>query len=615
MLEYRRPSPPAPETTILVVLVLTLVLSGVLAYHAQRAAVSHRQAAEAALRDYAAFASWELERRLAERLPGTLQTAVNRARLPIEVSPLTGRTAIRVFQDPGESPPGRSDIPPLFAPTGDIDGLDLFTGVLLRDLERCGCEEAVRDIFLLDLAGEDVQLRPADLHPTFRDFLTGVLLPEALEDSRNVLYAAEMRLRTWEDGSRVVERVVGPLAAPLVVRPHNEPTSRVVYTYLRNHRGEARAIYGFVLDVPQLATPIIRSIVETTAFLPPSLTGDAANDDVLALRVSIADGEILYRSADHLPAATQVTDTLHTELASLVIEVAIRPELAQTLLIGGLPRSRLPLVLVLFAIALGLLGVAAVQLRRQRVLARLRSGFVSGVSHELRTPLAQIQLFAELLATDRLRPDQRERSVRIIGEESRRLAYLVQNILQFASAERRATRIAPEPTEAAPLIEDIVDSFAPLARSREVTLTTDLAENIRAPLDRGAIRQVLLNLLDNAVKYGPHGQTVAVGMRAHHGSLTISVSDGGPGVPPAERERIWQPYHRLQRDVESASGGSGIGLSVVKELVELHGGRVSVGEGAAGGAVFEVWLPGAAKVAARPGPGPERYDHIARTSP
>jgi signal transduction histidine kinase len=606
-MRYRKPSPPAPETTILVVLVLTLVLSGVLAYHAHRAAVSHRHAAEAALRDYAAFASWELARRLVDRLPGTVEAAVSRARMPVELSHLTGLPAIRILQKPEELPPGRIALQQLVPPTGDLANLATFTEVLLHELERCGCEEAVRDIFLLDLTDDDVQPQPADLPPAFRDFLTGVLIPEALADSRDILYAAEMRLRTWQDGSQIMERMAAPMAAPLVVRPHDEPASRVIYTYLRDARGEPAAIYGFVLDVPQLATPIIRSIVETTAFLPPSLTGDAANDDVLALRVSIADGEILYRSADHLPAATRVTDTLHTELASLVLEVAIRPELARTLVIGGLPRSRLPLVLVLFAIALGLLGIAAVQLRRQRVLARLRSGFVSGVSHELRTPLAQIQLFADLLATDRLRRDQRERSVRIIGEEARRLAYLVQNILQFSSAERRATRIAPELTEAAPLIEDIVDSFAPLARSREVTLTTELAENVRAPLDRGAIRQVLLNLLDNAVKYGPHGQTVEVGMRAHDGWLKISVTDEGPGIPAEERSRIWQPYHRLQRDVESASGGSGIGLSVVKELIELHGGWVSVGDGPLGGAVFVVWLPGAETIAAEAASEPSDY--------
>jgi signal transduction histidine kinase len=104
---------------------------------------------------------------------------------------------------------------------------------------------------------------------------------------------------------------------------------------------------------------------------------------------------------------------------------------------------------------------------------------------------------------------------------------------------------------------------------------------------------VLLNLLDNAAKYGPRGQTVRVGMCIRAFSARLSVADQGPGVPREERTRIWQPYRRLQRDVDAASGGSGIGLAVVRDLVEAHGGRVWVEDGDGGGARFVVELPGA----------------------
>jgi len=113
-------------------------------------------------------------------------------------------------------------------------------------------------------------------------------------------------------------------------------------------------------------------------------------------------------------------------------------------------------------------SVAIVQLRRQQELVRLRDDFVSGVSHELRTPLAQIRLFADLLESGRLATgEQRSRSIRIINEESRRLTWLVENILHFSRAQRGAGRIAPQPVEAAPLVREIVDAFAPLARERD----------------------------------------------------------------------------------------------------------------------------------------------------
>jgi signal transduction histidine kinase len=597
-----RPFTPGPEGTILVVLVLTLALSGVLAYHAHRAAGSHRQAAEAALRDYAAFASWELERRLGDALPGTLQQAVMRARLPVDLAPLAGGSSVRVFRSaPEEAVPGIIDIVQRSGPTGPTESLDFFETVLRRDLERCGCGEAARDFFLIDLRGGDATPEPSSLPASFRRWLADVLLPEVVEEARQGLpFPAELPALDASGGGRIVQRMVGPLPAPYTVRPFDGPASRLVYTFQRDTRGGPTALYGFVLDVPALARPIIRSVVETAAFLPTSLTQGASNEEVLALRVSLAGGETLYRSSDHLPP-TLVVDTLHSDLATLVTEVAIRPEMAGMLVIGGLPRSRLPLLLGLFGVTLGLVAIAAVQLRRQRTLARLRSDFVSGVSHELRTPLAQIQLFAELLGTERLRRDQRDRSVRVIKEESRRLIYLVENILRFSGTERRAAQVAPEPTEAAPLIRDIMESFAPLARAREVTLTTDLDESLHAPLDRSALRQVLLNLLDNAVKYGPRGQRVEVAARAQDGRLVVSVSDEGPGVPPAERKRIWRPYHRLHRDAESATGGSGIGLAVVRELVELHGGRVATSDGPAGGAVFEVSFPGAESRSPRAG--------------
>ena len=124
-----------------------------------------------------------------------------------------------------------------------------------------------------------------------------------------------------------------------------------------------------------------------------------------------------------------------------------------------------------------------------------------------------------------------------------------------------------------------------------MSIRETLEEGVTASVDRGAVRQVLLNLMDNAVKYGPAGQTIQVGLAAADGTARITVQDQGPGIPPRERERIFAPFVRLKRDADSAVAGSGIGLAVVAQLAALHGGRALVEEAAGGGGRFVVELP------------------------
>jgi signal transduction histidine kinase len=221
-----------------------------------------------------------------------------------------------------------------------------------------------------------------------------------------------------------------------------------------------------------------------------------------------------------------------------------------------------------------LIVVAVVQLRREAELARLRSDFVSSVSHELRTPLAQIRMFAETLLLGRVRSDaERTRSMEIIDQEARRLAHLVENVLHFSRAERQSLRLCPEPTPLAAHVREISETFAPIARARRVDVQLSIDEDVVVRVDRNALRQMLLNLLDNAIKYGPPGQTVTVGVRGDGDRARLWVEDEGPGIDPSQRERIFDPFVRLDRDANSAIGGSGIGLSVVRELAQMHGGR------------------------------------------
>jgi signal transduction histidine kinase len=273
------------------------------------------------------------------------------------------------------------------------------------------------------------------------------------------------------------------------------------------------------------------------------------------------------------------------------VQLTLRPA-AQQLVTGGVPRSRLPLLLLLLAVTGALIVIANRLARRSQELAMLRADFTSSVSHELRTPLAQILLFGEMLEFGRI-ADERERreANRVIVREARRLTHLLDNVLLFSRMERRAVRLSPHPEPLAPFIQDVTRSYAPLARQREARIETVLDPAVVAPVDPSALRQMLLNLLDNAVKYGPTGQRVVVGLASTGVAARIWVDDQGPGVPAAERERIWEPFVRLEQDEETVDTGSGIGLSVVRRLVTLHGGRCWAEASPTCGARFVIEMP------------------------
>jgi signal transduction histidine kinase len=134
-----------------------------------------------------------------------------------------------------------------------------------------------------------------------------------------------------------------------------------------------------------------------------------------------------------------------------------------------------------------------------------------------------------------------------------------------------------------------VEEFRPLAASRQVKIETAIDAVPPVPLQRDALRHIVLNLLDNAVKYGPTGQTVRVEVSRRNGSVLVAVTDQGPGVPAGERDAVWRAFHRGSRT--SDQGGSGIGLTIVQEVATQHGGRAWVEDAPGGGARFVVSLP------------------------
>ncbi len=400
-----------------------------------------------------------------------------------------------------------------------------------------------------------------------------------------------------------------------IVRTVDGLSRAIIYTVVNDNAGAPRTIVGLEEDARGLE-PLYTADEDRAPLLPRPLTGGVAYDSLGSVIVTEADGRELYRSPTQYAPTFSARDSFeHPMMGAMRVQVALRPDLAPKLVIGGMPRSNVPMLLSLLALTAGLVVAALLQLRREYELSRLRADFVSGVSHELRTPLAQIRMFSETLLLGRVRSDdERERSLEIIDQEARRLTHLVENLLHFSRSERRLTQLSPAPAPLAPLVSEAAEGFAPLAAARGVTLCSELTDGVVAPVDADALHQMLLNLLDNAVKYGPPGQTVTLGLTVADGRARVSVDDEGPGIPAADRERIWDRFWRLERDRGSAVAGTGIGLSVVRELVALHGGRTWVEDAPASergdraGSRFVIELPLVPLAQAASGPGTVRAD-------
>jgi signal transduction histidine kinase len=348
--------------------------------------------------------------------------------------------------------------------------------------------------------------------------------------------------------------------------------------------------------------PRFRTALDHGPLFPQSLLHGALDNGVLFLRVSDPSGREVFRAGarrePYLGTVRPFGADYNGILDGFVLHAAVDPAAAPALVIGGLPRSRLPLLLALLTVTAGLSVTAVLQVRREQALSSLRSDFVSRVSHELRTPLTQIRMFTETLLLDRVRSTaERQRCLEIIDRESRRLTNLVENVLRFSRTERGENHVEVRARDIVPLVDLFVRDFEPLLGSGS-RLTVSLPERAIAEVDESALRQILLNLLDNAVKYGPPRQQIRLEVSVETHAVLLAVEDQGPGIPPAERELVWQRFYRLPRHRESAIAGTGIGLAVVRELVELLGGRVLVENGRGQGARFVITLRGGAGEAA-----------------
>jgi signal transduction histidine kinase len=230
-------------------------------------------------------------------------------------------------------------------------------------------------------------------------------------------------------------------------------------------------------------------------------------------------------------------------------------------------------------------------LERQRELDRMKDEFVAVVSHELRTPLASVYGGVETLQRNDLNTEQRAAVLDVVREEGARLARLVDDVLWVSRLRTPAQRPATGRCDPADVIDHVVDSAATVAPPG-LSLTAAHGVLPDAAVDEDALRRVLGNLVENAVKYSPDGGRVAVSGTADDGMLRLDVADEGIGVPADQYETIFEKFSRLDPQMGRGIGGTGLGLYICRELVEQMGGSISVSPNPGGrGSVFSVRVP------------------------
>jgi signal transduction histidine kinase len=375
------------------------------------------------------------------------------------------------------------------------------------------------------------------------------------------------------------------------------------YVPQRDPAGRVIGLLGFVARATQYAGTLFSFLWHSPRILPAALTRGIPNDSLLVASVSTPEGVEIYRSRAWERTLLSDTASLASFAGRLRVRVALRRDAMAKLGGGLIPASRVPVWVGLLLLTALLTAIILRNLQREHELARLRADFTASVSHELRTPLAQILLFGETLTLGRTRSEsERTRAAEVIVREARRLMQLAENALQFSRSSQPGVELSPERTHLASSIREIIATFEPLGDTRGVRIIPDLSEDPIASVDRSAFRQMVINLLDNALKYGPPEQTITVGLTGsmsqpaltpdRNGERRVAriwVEDEGPGIAPALRDRIFIPFIRGEGD---ATTGCGLGLAVVRDLVIKHDGKVWVETASNGiGSRFVIELP------------------------
>jgi signal transduction histidine kinase len=349
-----------------------------------------------------------------------------------------------------------------------------------------------------------------------------------------------------------------------------------------------------LIFVAQLALPALKEQLKSVLdSLEPALREDIVvallDDSARPAALSQPGFEAIWKRPI---VSTEIGETLpHWEVAAYLRDPGKLTRSAHML------RLTLGLLIgvLLLSIAIGS-GLIVNDLKRQLTLARQKADFVSNVSHELKTPLTSIRMFSELLAEGRVPDPQKQQSyLHIITAESSRLTRLINNVLDFSRMERGEKKYDMRRLDLIALIRETAENYRPHLEAAGFKFECDLpVEVVEVNADRDALAQVAVNLLSNAEKYsGPHKEIGLTIKRRHEPfqHIELQILDRGPGVPNGCEEKIFEKFYRAHDSLGSGIQGSGLGLTLARQIARAHGGDVAFQPRKGGGSCFVLRLP------------------------
>jgi len=352
--------------------------------------------------------------------------------------------------------------------------------------------------------------------------------------------------------------------------------------YISLFRGAENQLWGIIFNIDEIYNDLLLSSIrehsENKSF-QWQLFGEGAELLANSSNINFELEPVLLESPGEFPVCTI---KLYAEPTGLL----------NTLFFSGHNIFLFIFIFIALVLALGLFFTIQI-VSKELQLSKMKSDFISTVSHEFKSPLTSIRHITDMLVFKRVPTESKKQEYyEIIQQQSERLSHLINNILDFSKLEEGETNFKFEPVSMDQILQEIVLSFKNSLPDKDFKVS--YKHEKRLPMinaDKVAITQVIHNLLDNAFKYSGSSDLIEVYAKSDKKSVVISVKDFGIGVSPDDKEKIYSRFYRVSNDHTQQVKGSGIGLTIVKQIIESHGGTVSHESKVGSGSTFIIKLP------------------------
>ncbi len=446
--------------------------------------------------------------------------------------------------------------------------------------------------------------RASQLHPEVDQFFLFSTCSCKVENRFALLYSSEKLRRV--SGPQLgadadVGRILDAYRSSLALRPPAESTRELLFWQQTCSVPNEASHSFFYVFYPLKNTDVAGLILNPqyvrkeylNRLIPGLLRGSGTKRSESGLAVSVFDEKQnqIYANASGVKNY-QVKMAFAPVFPNWDLAATYRGSSIQSVAQASFEKS---LLLTAFVLCLLLVGII-LTLRaasREMSLAAAKSSFVSNVSHELKTPLALIRLYAETLELDRVKDEQQGKDfLRTINGETRRLTQLINNILDFSKIEAGRKEYRFVSSDVAEIVETVLRTYEYQLRDAGFEVSTRIDQGLpMVAIDAEAISQAVVNLLNNATKYSEDAKKIEVAVAARDSHIAIEVADHGIGILRSEQQKIFEKFYRVSTTLVHNTKGSGLGLALVKHVVEAHGGRVLVDSELGRGSRFTILIP------------------------